>query len=174
MKDAATNLADTHPADTNASRRRLFGREAELAAVVRLLDGVARSGSAIVVSGSAGIGKSTLLEEVADEAGRRGFVVLTAAGIEPESGLPFAGLHQLLRPVLDGAVRLPPRQRRALETAFGGSEDAQAEQFIVALAALNLLADVATSKPVLLIVEQPDVLDEPSIDALLFIARRLA
>src|SRR6202022_3150866 len=83
-----------------------------------------------------------------------------------------SGLHQLLRPILAGADKLPPPQRRALLTAFGVTDWAPPESFLIALAALNLLAERAGRTPLLLIVDDAQWLDGPPADVLAFVARR--
>src|SRR6185312_14225273 len=98
----------------------VFGRERELRALSDLVGRArARAGGALVVRGEAGIGKSALLAAAAAEAGDHGIRVLCATGIQSEARLPFAGLHQLLRPVLHLADGLPARHRTALLAAFG-------------------------------------------------------
>ncbi|HEY6887607.1 MAG TPA: ATP-binding protein, partial [Solirubrobacter sp.] len=77
----------------------LLGRADELRLVASLLDEVATRGQALVLRGEPGIGKSQLLAEAARGARERGMAVLTATGVQSEASLPFAGLHQLLRPV---------------------------------------------------------------------------
>lgn len=98
--------------------------------------------------------------------------VLRAVGIESESHLAFAALHQLLRPVLDHAERLPAPQADALRTAFGLTSGDR-DRFLVSLAVLTLLADVAEDRPLLCVVGDAQWLDRESADALLFTARRL-
>jgi DNA-binding CsgD family transcriptional regulator len=93
--------------------------------------------------------------------------------VQSEAHLPFAGLHQLLRPVLAGADELPARQRAALLSAFGMAGQDATELFLIALAALDLLADVAVRSPLLLIAEDGQWLDRPTCDVLAFVARRL-
>jgi hypothetical protein len=99
----------------------LLGREEELAVLCGLVDGIAAGGGAMTVQGEPGIGKSSLLRAVADYGKAAGLRILRAEGVAAEAQLPFAGLHQLLRPVRDGAVRLPGPQRQALAAAFGWS-----------------------------------------------------
>jgi len=154
----------------------LVGRNEEMRVLVSLVDQAHVSGAAIAVLGDPGIGKSSLLRAVADYARQSGLTVLRAEGVEAEAQLPFAGLHQLLRPVLKGAGRLPAPQRKALAAAFGTSEEGQArpEPFMIALAALNLLADEGAQCPVLLVADDVQWLDPPTAEVLTFIARRLA
>jgi hypothetical protein len=89
----------------------LVGRERELAALADLIDLVSERGRALVVRGEAGIGKSTLLAAATTRARDHGMLVLTATGVQSEAHLPFAGLHQLLRPILSGSRQLPDPQR---------------------------------------------------------------
>ncbi|MGZ8647653.1 MAG: ATP-binding protein [Solirubrobacteraceae bacterium] len=150
----------------------LLGRDREIAAIERLLDEArdSRSG-ALVLRGEPGIGKSALLEHALGHAD--GMRVLSASGVEAESELPFAGLHQLLWPVLDRADGLPDVQRAAIHGAFGLSADAVPDRFLVSLAVLALLTAVADEEPLLCAVDDAHWLDRASGDALLFAARRL-
>jgi len=153
----------------------LYGREREFEVLSALVRGLAEgAGGALVVRGEAGIGKSSLLAMAAGLAGQAGAQVLTATGIQSETRLPFAGLHQLLRPVLPLAERLPPRLRSALLSAFGLADAEPAGPFLIGLAALELVSDAAASTPVLLMVDDAQWLDEPSGAVLGFVARRLA
>jgi len=153
----------------------LYGREREFEVLSALVRGLAEgAGGALVVRGEAGIGKSSLLAVAAGLAGQAGAQVLTATGIQSETRLPFAGLHQLLRPVLPLAERLPPRLRSALLSAFGLADAEPAGPFLIGLAALELVSDAAASTPVLLMVDDAQWLDEPSGAVLGFVARRLA
>jgi DNA-binding CsgD family transcriptional regulator len=154
----------------------LVGRGAETAALAALLAGVrgGRSG-ALVVSGEAGIGKSALLDEIARAAEAAGIVVLRGTGIETEAELPFAGLHLLLRPLLERLPALPDSQAAALRRALFLAQPASggaggADRFLVGLAVLSLLAE---GEPVVCLVDDAHWLDSASADALLFAARRL-
>jgi DNA-binding CsgD family transcriptional regulator len=153
----------------------LYGREHELGVLTdmagRLGEG---AGGALVVRGEPGIGKSALLAAAAAQARDSGVRVLSAVGVQSESRLPFAGLHQLMRPVLDLARRLPERQRAALLSAFGMSDQAPAELFLIGLATLELISDMTEGSPVLLVADDAQWLDEPSCSVLAFVARRLA
>ncbi|MEU4580414.1 AAA family ATPase [Nonomuraea sp. NPDC023979] len=152
----------------------LQGRESELAAVDALLAGAreGRSG-ALVIRGDAGIGKSALLAYAAERA-RGGLTVLRGSGVEQEMELPFAGLHLLLRGVLDGADALPDGQARALRGALGlGQAPPGTDRFLVGLAVLTLLAGLAEERPLAVLVDDAHWLDHSSAQALLFAARRL-
>jgi DNA-binding CsgD family transcriptional regulator len=152
----------------------VIGREQELANLAGQLVGVRQGSScAVVVRGEAGVGKTTLLEAVVASAD--GMRILRATGVESESELPFAGLHQLLAPLLDGALdTLMPPRRAALGAALGLAESAGApDRFLVAAAVLDLLAAEAERTPVLALVDDVPWIDRASQDALLFVARRL-
>src|SRR3954453_17417829 len=123
----------------------VVGREVELDRLNRLIEGAHERGDALVLIGDPGIGKSTLLQAVVDRARAEGFFVLTTTGVESEAGLPYAGLYELLRPALDTLDALPSAQGDALSKAFGIMVGSTPEPFLVALATLNLLAELATS-----------------------------
>jgi DNA-binding NarL/FixJ family response regulator len=149
----------------------LVGRSAEMATIGRVL-AAAREGRSglLVVHGEAGVGKSALLEQAVENADE--FTVLRGVGIESESELAFAALHQILRPVLDRMERLPAPQAAALQAAFALSDDIVGERFRVSLGVLGILAEVAEERPVLCVVDDAQWLDQSSADALLFAARR--
>src|SRR5262249_27484623 len=146
--------------------RGLIGREREVAVLTGLIEGVRDSGASIVVLGDPGIGKSSLLHAAAEHGRAAGHRVLAATGIEAEAHLPVAGLHQLLRAVLNTMDRLPGTQRDALCTAFGLGEGPPPEPFMIALATLNLLAEAAAERPVLVLTDDVQWLDPPTQDAL--------
>jgi DNA-binding CsgD family transcriptional regulator len=151
----------------------LVGRDAERGVLAGLLDDVGRRGAALLLRGEPGIGKSALLAETTEAAADRGMVVLGMSGVQSEANLAFAGLHQLLRPVLGYLGELAPRQRAALEAAFGLRDAATPELFVIALAALELLSEAAAHAPVLVVAEDAQWLDRPSADVLAFTARRV-
>jgi DNA-binding CsgD family transcriptional regulator len=151
----------------------LLGRFGEQGLLMARLDDVAARGQALVIRGEPGIGKSRLLGETAEAARARGMVVLTTVGVQSEARLPFAGLHQLLRPVRARAGVLPAVQRAALDAAFGLTHEVAPELFRIAMAALDLVAEVASDAPVLLIAEDVQWLDRPTADVLAFLARRI-
>src|SRR6266568_3036620 len=99
------------------------------------------------------------------------FTVIRGAGVEPEAELPFAGLHLLLRPALDRRRSLPRLQREALEGAFGLRLARSCDRFLIGLAVLSLLAELAEDGPVLCLVEDAHWLDRASAEALIFAAR---
>lgn len=151
----------------------LIGRATEVQHLRDVVLDVGNGGGAVVVRGDPGIGKSALLATLRDDAAARGMRILTTIGVESETHLPFAGLHRLLSPVLDAVDELPAPQREALLAAFGMTDAVAPDLFLIALAALNLVAEAATPAPVLLLIEDAHWLDRPSTDVLAFIARRI-
>ena len=151
----------------------LLDRQRERAA----LDGLLRDlrsgrGSALVVRGEAGVGKSALLEYVVGAAA--GMRVARAVGVESEMELAFAGLHLLCAPLLGRLEGLPVPQRDALGVAFGLREGAAPDRFLVGLAVLTLLSEVAEAeRPLLCVVDDAQWLDRASAQVLGFAARRL-
>jgi DNA-binding CsgD family transcriptional regulator len=151
---------------------RLLGRDRECAAIDALLQ-EARAGAAgaLVVRGEPGIGKSALLEYARRQAAP--MAVLSAAGVQAESDLAFAGLHELLRPVLDHLGELPGIQAQALAGALGLAPSAGADRLLISAAVLGLLAVAAEERPTLCVVDDAQWVDRPSAEALVFTARRL-
>jgi DNA-binding CsgD family transcriptional regulator len=162
------------PERADVARPRLVGRDAELSELETLLSALDSDGSAVVMVGEAGIGKSSLLNEAVEIALGLDRLVLEAVGVEAEALLPFAALHHLLRPVLEQVDRLPDAQRRALLVAFGIEEGPAPEPFLTSLATLNLLAEVASERPVAVFVDDVQWLDVQSHEALAFVARRVS
>jgi DNA-binding CsgD family transcriptional regulator len=126
----------------------------------------------LVVRGEPGVGKTALLDYVAGQA--QGCRVVRAAGMQSEMELAFAGLHQLLAPMLDRLEQLPVPQREALRTAFGISAGPAPDRFLVAMAVLGLLSEAARDRPLVCVVDDQQWLDRASAQALGFAARRLA
>ena len=138
-------------------------RQAERDVLDQLINAVQAGGSRVlVVRGEPGVGKSALLDYLAGRAA--GCRVVRAAGVESEMELAFAGLHQLLAPVLDRADALPVPQRDALKTAFGVSAGPVPDHFLVGLAVLGLLSEVAGERPLVCVVDDEQWLDRASVD----------
>src|SRR5579859_4675165 len=152
----------------------IIGRDAGLARLRALVDPVPLSSQVLLVTGEAGMGKTVLLADVAGRARLAGMRVLWVTGRESESRLAFAGLHQLLRPVLSAAAGLPGRQARALLGALGLSADPGApDPLLTGAAVLTLLSDLSERSPVLVVADDAHWLDRSSLDALAFAGSRL-
>jgi hypothetical protein len=153
-------------------RKRLCDRDRERDALDRLLAGVheGRSG-VLVLRGEAGIGKTALLDHAVETAS--GCRVARVTGVESEVELSFAGVHQLCGQMLHRLGHLPEPQRDALSSAFGLTAGASPDRFLVGLAVLSLLADVAEEQPLLCVVEDAQWLDQASAQVLAIAARRL-
>jgi DNA-binding CsgD family transcriptional regulator len=150
----------------------LRGRQGECRVLDDLLASVRMGQSrALLVRGEAGVGKTALLDHLA--AGASDFMVARAAGVESEMELAYAGLHQLCAPFADRAESLPGPQRDALGTALGLHSGDAPNPFLVGLAVLGLLSDVAEERPLLWMVDDAQWLDHASSQTLSFVARRL-
>ncbi|KAB2977384.1 AAA family ATPase [Streptomyces sp. SS1-1] len=150
----------------------LRGRRRECGALDGLVAEVeAGRSAALVLRGDAGIGKSALLDHLAARV--TGHQVARGAGAESEMELPFAGLHQLCAPFLEHAGSLPPPQAEALATAFGVNAGQPPDRFLVGLAVLGLLTDVAARRPLFCLVDDAQWLDRVSAQTLAFVARRM-
>jgi DNA-binding CsgD family transcriptional regulator len=151
---------------------RLRGRRPECEALDQLLDRVrAGESQVLVVRGEAGVGKTALLDYAVESAS--GFRVARATGVQSEAELAFAGLQQLCAPMLDRLEHLPDPQRDALGTAFGLTAGKPPDRFLVGLAVLSLLSDAAEGQPLACVVDDAQWLDQASLQALAFVARRL-
>src|SRR5512133_3598151 len=148
------------------------GRSSESELLDRLLDDARAGRSAVlVIRGEAGVGKTALMRHAADRAA--GFRVAQVSGVESEGELPFAGLHQLCAPYLDRLEGLPAPQQDAMRVALGLCSGAAPDHFLVGLAALTLLAEMAEAQPLLCLVDDLQWLDNATGHVLGFVARRL-
>jgi hypothetical protein len=152
----------------------LVGRDDELARLRALVDPIPARSRVLVVRGDAGIGKTVLLAHLAGRAAGAGMQVLPVTGQESEDTLAFAGLHQLLRPALASASRLPEPQAIAVLSALGLTPDPVApDRLLTGTAVLNLLADLSAESGLLLVADDAHWLDRSSLDALAFAGHRL-
>jgi hypothetical protein len=150
----------------------LLGRERECRALDAVL-AAARGGSSavIVLRGEAGMGKTTLLDYAIRTA--EDMEVVLIAGIQSESQFGFGALHRLLVRFMDRTRALPQRQRDAIGAAFGVVNGPPPDRFLIGLAALSVLSDVAAARPLLCVIDDSQWLDRESLDALGLIARQL-
>ncbi len=151
---------------------RLLGRGREREVLDRVAsDVLAGTSRVLVLRGDPGTGKSALLRYFSD--GVRDWRALRATGVESELELAYSGLHQLFAPVTDHVADLPVPQRDALVTVFGRRHGPPPDRFLVALASLSLVAEVAEEGPVACVLEDAQWLDRASTQVLAFVARRL-
>ncbi|MGI5133560.1 helix-turn-helix transcriptional regulator [Streptomyces sp. CA-106110] len=163
-----------HPGEGRSRPVALVGRSPELAVLGSAVDQVHEAGAALLLRGEPGVGKTVLLDWAADHAVQAGFWVLRAAGVEQESELAFAALHQVLYPLLDRIGELPLAQQTALNRAFGVVDGGAPDRFAVSVAALALLQHAAHTEPLLVIADDVQWVDASSAQILSFIQRRIA
>jgi DNA-binding CsgD family transcriptional regulator len=150
----------------------LIGRDLELNAIDALIaSGLTGTGSALVIRGEAGIGKSAILAAAETRATDLAMRVVSTKCVPAEADLPFAGLQRLMQPLLESRHGLPEPQRQALDVAFGLAPGPVPNTFLLGLATLSLLAE--TGGPVLVAVDDAQWLDHASCDALIFAAHRV-
>jgi DNA-binding CsgD family transcriptional regulator len=152
----------------------LRGRDDQRAQLDWLLErALAGHSGVLMLRGEPGVGKTALLEYAIASASASALTVVRVAGIESEMELAFAGLNQLCAPVLDRLERVPGPQRDALHTTFGLSAGAVPDRFLVGLAVLSLLSEVAQERALLCVIDDAQWLDRASAQALAFVARRM-
>ncbi|MEV6582296.1 LuxR family transcriptional regulator [Streptomyces sp. NPDC051582] len=149
----------------------MIGRDGEREVLSALV--AAPEGQALVLRGESGVGKSALLDHLAASAAQR-HRVIRATGVEAESQLPFAGLHQFLHPLLSFVDELDEAHRNAFDAVFGRSEGAPPSVMTLGIAVLDLLSLVTSRQPLLLILDDGQWLDASSTEVCGFVARRLA
>ncbi len=150
----------------------LIGRTAEWAGIDGALTAAREGrGGTVLVRGEAGVGKSALLGRAAQEPGLR---VLRATGVEAEADLGYAAAHQLVYPLLELLPELPETQAAAVRVALGLEAGETPDRFLVALGFLSLVSEAALNGPVLLLLDDVQWCDAASLDAVLFVARRIA
>jgi hypothetical protein len=150
----------------------LLGRTRECGQLNELLDVVRRGESQILVlRGEPGIGKTALLDYAVASA--RGFNEIRATGSESESALPFAALHQVCTPILDKLDRLPEPQQDALRITFGVTTGDVPDRLLIGLATSSLFSEASAEQHLLCVIDNEHLLDQPSAQALAFVARRL-
>ena len=136
-----------------------------------MADALAGTSRTLVLRGEAGVGKTALLEYLSERVD--GWQVAKAVGVESEMELAYASLHQLCAPMLEHLDQLPAPQRDALAIVFGRTVGPAPDRFLVGLATLTLLAEVAETQPLVCVVEDAQWLDQASAQILGFVARRL-
>ncbi|WP_320775901.1 helix-turn-helix transcriptional regulator [Streptomyces sp. CRN 30] len=151
---------------------RLFGRTEDLSFVRSRLSRA--SGAALLLSGEAGAGKTALLDAVSAHLARDGVRVLRASGAQFETDIGYAGLNQLLLPLLDSFDLLDPAHRDALRVAVGVGGGLPPGRLLTSTAVLLLLRRTAEQTPLCLVVDDLPWLDRATAAVLGFVVRRLA
>lgn len=152
----------------------LFGRGPQTDVLATLIDGVrSGEGGAVLVLGPPGIGKSALLASAQARASAVGCIVVRVFGEPAARDVPYAGLQQFAHSLGAAPDALAEPQRSALAVALGTGEAAVPDVFLVGLATLNLVVEAAARAPVLLLADDLQWLDDPTISLLAFIARRV-
>ncbi|ABS03792.1 ATP-binding protein [Kineococcus radiotolerans] len=160
----------------------MIGREVEVERIlghlytVRDASSSAEPGTAVLITGEAGIGKTTLLHHITSLAQAADFSVLRCTGVQQELGTGFSALHELLRPTLGRLHLLPHQQRAALMTVFGLDDGTSPppDRLLINTATLTLLEEISAQQPLLVLVEDLQWLDRSSASVLTFLIRRLA
>jgi DNA-binding CsgD family transcriptional regulator/energy-coupling factor transporter ATP-binding protein EcfA2 len=134
----------------------------------------AAEGRCLVLRGETGVGKSTLVDHAARLAAGADRTLIRVAGVEAESGLPFAGLHQVLYPLLGRTAELEGHHREIFDVVFGLSAGPPPSVMSLGIAVLDLLALVGAEKPLVLLIDDGHWLDDSSAEVCGFVARRLA
>ncbi|MEV5752442.1 AAA family ATPase [Actinoallomurus sp. NPDC052308] len=151
----------------------LVGRDRELAELAAFLDEAGTDGAAILLTGDPGVGKTALLDATAELAVAKGMRVIRGSGVEYETDISFASLHQLVVSLSRELGSLPRSMREALEVALGLGAGPAPTPIAVLNAALVLFGEVAKEQPLLLVVDDLHVVDHASRSAVAFVARRL-
>ena len=149
----------------------MVGRDSERGVLSAFV--AAPEGRALVLRGDAGVGKSALLDHVVEVATAGNHRVIRAAGVEAESELPFAGLHQFLYPLLTSMDRLDDTQRAVFDVVFGRGEGTPPSVMTLGIAVLDLLSLAASEQPLLLVLDDGQWLDASSTEVCGFVGRRL-
>jgi DNA-binding CsgD family transcriptional regulator len=153
---------------------RILGRATECTRLAELLDEAGSGrGRGLVLRGEAGIGKTALLDHLADSAD--GFTVVRATGVEFESGLALAALGELIRPLSGLLGEVPPAHADVLANlvSYRTDDGAVIDRHAVYAATLALLTVAAAKQPLLCLIDDAHWIDTASAEALLFATRRL-
>lgn len=150
----------------------LLGRDDEQHRLTALLSAARNGrGGSLLVLGEPGIGKTYLLTESARQAS---VDVIRLDGYESESAMPFAAVQRLAATLQGHHSALPERQRQAVQVASGAAEGPAPDRFLVGLGMLGLLAAAGAERPVVCVIDDAHLIDPESLDALAFVARRIA
>ena len=152
----------------------LIGRTEDLRILRRFFESAGSGGTSLLLAGAAGVGKTALLDAAAEEAAKVDMAVLRAGGVESESGVAGAGLHQLLLPLFDLVPRLRIDYRRALDAVLGFGPRQSVNRLTAASAVLHVVRERAADRPLMILIDDLHSMDQTSSVVLGMVARRLA
>src|SRR6516164_6941055 len=173
MIQPAAVLCIEPPTPVRGGRLRLIGRDNEIEAFTEVVSTTPGSGSAILLVGEPGVGKTALLDVAAEEAAGAGRFVVRVTGAEFEADIGYSALMQAVLPLKDFGDRLAPFHKTALSVAIGIKEGDPPERLVVSAAVLRLFQLAAEERPVLLIVDDLQWVDRASAEVFFFVARRV-
>lgn len=158
-------------AGSNDAPTGLLGRGEQQRVLAGLISNARNGiGSALLIRGDPGIGKTALLQDAAAAGGIRR---IQLTGFEAESSVAFAGLQRFVMPLGTHLAALPPRHRQALLVATGSEAGPVPDRFLVGLGLLGLLAESGQETPLVCVIDDAQWLDPESLEVLTFVARRL-
>lgn len=152
----------------------MIGREGQLSRLTGLIDRAPGGGGAILITGEAGIGKSALIQAATTHARAAGFRVLTCSGVEGETQIGLAGLHELLRVIIDRAEILPERGRAVLFSVFGLGPRIAPDRLELAQSVHGLLTALAAEQPLMITLDDAHWMDQPTISMIAFLVQRVS
>jgi predicted ATPase len=149
-------------ADLNAGTNRLVGRDRELATLGSFLGDAVAAGATLLLTGEPGVGKTALLDAAAEMAAADGVRVIRGGGVEYETDVSFAGLHQLVDVLSDDLRGLPRSSRASIEVALGIGSGPAPDRLAVLTASLALFRQAASTVPLLIVIDDLHWLDRAS------------
>jgi DNA-binding CsgD family transcriptional regulator len=159
--------------DLEPAAPRLIGRDQELAALDSFLGNAAEGGATLLLTGEPGVGKSALLLAAAELATAADIRVIRSSGVEYETDVSFAGLHQIVDPLSDDLRHLPRPSRVAMEVALGIGSGPAPDRLAVFNASLALFRQASSNRALLIIIDDLHWLDRASGAVIGFVGRRL-
>ncbi|BCY08378.1 AAA family ATPase [Actinoplanes sp. L3-i22] len=152
----------------------MIGRAEPLSRLAGLIGRAPAGGGAILITGETGVGKSTLIGAGADVARTAGFRVLTCSGVEGETQIGLAGLHELFRLIIDRAEILPVEDRDVLFSVFGLGPRVEVDRLRLSAAVIGLLTALAAEQPLMIVLDDAHWMDQPTLSMIAFLVQRVS